>query len=248
LKSGGRPQVWSSPVQLIEVSMTGVRSAAITLQGPDTPLRFLLLPMLHLGTAGFYRDVTRQLTRCRVIVAEGVAGNSILTGAVTLAYRTPGRSKRLGLVVQDLDYRALASAGAQIVRPDLTGEQVRLGWRTVPLVQRFAVLTLVPLFAVAFMLFGSRRVLARYLGTEDLPTVEDHAVREAFPALTKFIVDDRDQLLVNALISILDARADEPILVGVVYGAGHMAAIVRELAIHGYRPRRAEWLTVFEFD
>jgi hypothetical protein len=235
-------------VQLIEVSMTGVRSAAITLQTPDAPLRFLLLPMLHLGTAGFYRDVTSQLARCQVIVTEGVGGDSILTRALTLAYRTPGRSKRLGLVVQDLDYRSLASAGAQIVRPDLTGEQVRRGWQTVPLVQRLAVLMLVPLFAFAFRLFGSRRVLARYLGTEDLPTVEEHAVREAFPALTKFIVDDRDQLLVDALISLLATRADEPIQVGVVYGAEHMVATVRELAAHGYRPRRAEWLTVFDFD
>jgi hypothetical protein len=235
-------------VQLIEVSMTGVRSAAITLQRPDTPLRFLLLPMLHLGTADFYRDVTSQLARCQVIVTEGVGGDSILTRALTLAYRTPGRSKRLGLVVQDLDYGALATAGAQIVRPDLSGEQVRRGWRTVPLVQRLAVLTLVPLFAVALRLFGSRRVLARYLGTDDLPTVEDHAAREAFPALTKFIVDDRDQLLINTLISFLVTCAAAPILVGVVYGAEHMIATVRELATHGYRPRRAEWLTVFDFD
>lgn len=235
-------------MQLIEVSMTGVRSAAVIVQRLDTPLRFLLVPMLHLGTADFYHDVTDRLSRCEVIVAEGVGGDSLLTRALTLAYRTPSRSKRLGLVVQDIDERALASAGAQIIRPDLTGEQARRGWRTVPWLQRVAVLVLVPFFAVGLRVFGSRRMLARYLATEDLPTVEEHAVREAFPALTKFIVDDRDRLLASALAAILDARAGEAIVVAVVYGAGHMAAVVRELAGQGYRPRRAEWLTVLDFD
>jgi len=42
-------------------------------------------------------------------------------------------------------------------------------------------------------------------------------VRQAFPALTNLIGDDRDRMLVRTLVSILS------------------------------RPRRAEWLTVFEF-
>jgi hypothetical protein len=34
----------------------------------------------------------------------------------------------------------------------------------------------------------------------------------------------------------------------VVYGAGHVPAVVRALlARYGYRPRSAEWLTVFDF-
>ncbi len=117
-----------------------------------------------------------------------------------------------------------------------------------PRLQCLAVLTLVPVFAAGVMLFGSRRMLGRFLAIEDLPVAEDHVMRDAFPALTKFIVDDRDRLLVSALTAILDARADEAIVVGVLYGAGHMACVGRELARAGYRPRRAEWLTVFDFD
>jgi hypothetical protein len=228
--------------------MTGVRSAAITVQKLNTPLRFLLLPMIHLGTADFYREVSDQLTRCQVIVAEGVGGDSVLTRALTLSYRTPSRSKRLGLVVQDINIQELARAGALILWPDLSGEQARRGWQTVPWVQRLAVFTLVPVFAVGMRIFGSRRVLGRFLATEDLPTWEDHAVREVFPALTKFIGDDRDKMLADALVSILTTRTDEEILVGVVYGAEHMRAVVKELALHGYRPRSAAWLTVFDFD
>lgn len=228
--------------------MIGVRSAAITVERPGTPLRFLLLPMVHLGTAGFYQEVTDQLSHCQVIVAEGVGGDSVLTRALTLAYRTPGRSKRLGLVTQQIDFGALAAAGAQVITPDLSGAQVRRGWRTVPWLQRLAVLTLVPAFAAGMRVFGSRRVLSRFLAVEDLPTPESHALRDAFPALMTFIVDDRDRLLADALRAIMDARADEAITVGVVYGAGHMAGVVSELAQAGCRPRRAQWLTVFDFD
>jgi len=36
--------------------------------------------------------------------------------------------------------------------------------------------------------------------------------------------------------------------VAVVYGAGHMPGVVHHLATaYGYRPRDAEWLTVFDF-
>jgi hypothetical protein len=35
--------------------------------------------------------------------------------------------------------------------------------------------------------------------------------------------------------------------VPVVYGAGHMPAVVRYLARYGYRASSAEWLTVFGY-
>jgi hypothetical protein len=50
-------------VQLSEVSATGVRSAAITLRRAETPLRFVLYPMLHLGSAAFDQDVAGRLDR-----------------------------------------------------------------------------------------------------------------------------------------------------------------------------------------
>jgi hypothetical protein len=58
----------------------------------------------------------------------------------------------------------------------------------------------------------------------------------------------RDTLLADCLASIYNAHRDETFDVAVVYGAGHMPAITRELNRRfGYRPRRAEWLTVFDF-
>lgn len=36
-------------MQLVEVSVTGVRSAVITLEAAGTPLRIVLFPMVHVG-------------------------------------------------------------------------------------------------------------------------------------------------------------------------------------------------------
>jgi hypothetical protein len=45
------------PMQLVEASSFAVRSAVIQLRRPDTPLGFVLFPMIHLATPAFYAEV-----------------------------------------------------------------------------------------------------------------------------------------------------------------------------------------------
>lgn len=232
-------------MQLVEVSAVGVRSAVITLRSPGTPMRVVLFPMIHLGTDAFYRAVAVRLRGCDLIVAEGVSGRSPAARALTLAYRLPARSRRLALTVQDIDYAAL---GVPVVRPDITARQFRARWRAVPALQRLAIWCLVPAFALAVALLGTRRTLSRHLESGDVPDVLDYQVRRVAPQLTDLIMDHRDTLLVDCLASIHKQRHAEEIDVAVVYGAGHMPAVARELLRrYGYRPRSAEWLTVFDF-
>ena len=107
---------------------------------------------------------------------------------------------------------------------------------------------LVPAFGIGLLVFGSREFLARCLGSqEDLPTREEELGYGRVDALTDLLVDDRDALLTRALDAIHQQRSKEPISVAVVYGAGHMPAVVRYLARYGYRASSAEWLTVFEY-
>jgi pheromone shutdown protein TraB len=90
--------------------------------------------------------------------------------------------------------------------------------------------------------------MGRYLGLDDLPASKAQPERDIAGELVELIVDHRDALLIDALVSIHEARSTEPIAVAVVYGAGHMPAVVRALlARYGYRPRAADWLTVFDF-
>jgi hypothetical protein len=208
-------------------------------------MRIVLFPMLHLGTPAFYRDVIARLRDCDLVVAEGVSGQSLVITALTLAYRLPGRSRRLGLAVQEIDFSKL---GIPVIYPDITAGQLKRRWRSLPMVQRLVAIFLIPSIALAIRLYGTRRFLAQHWNLEDLPSSQEDLLRNKAPEATELLLDHRDTLLVRALASIHETRKDEPINVAVVYGAAHMPAITREMyGRFGYRPRAAEWVPVFDF-
>jgi hypothetical protein len=64
------------------------------------------------------------------------------------------------------------------------------------------------------------------------------------PELEAAFGGERDRRLLVALYRIHEARGDEAIEVAIVYGAGHVPAIVHGLVSLGYRPRAGEWLVV----
>lgn len=237
-------------MQLIEVSMTGVRSAVITLRSPGRPQRIVLFPMLHLGAPAFYAEVTARLGRCAVVLAEGIRAEGISEGsliakALVFSYQLLGTRRKLGLVQQRIDYSRLE---AEVITPDMTVGQLRAGWRAVPALQRAALLGLAPIMGIAFWMLGTRRMLARYVAVEDLPDVGEVALRDHAPALAELLLDQRDALLAAALDQVLARRPEQAVDIAVVYGAAHMPALTRYLlARYGFRPREAEWLTVFSF-
>jgi hypothetical protein len=233
-------------MQIIEASVIGVRSAVIIFRRPDTPMQIVLFPMLHLGTKGFYKAVTARLRECQLVVAEGIRGRSGTTSLLTMSYRLLGRSRRLGLVVQNLH---LDTLGIPVIRPDMTGKELDSRWRKeVSRLHRFLIIPAVPVFAVGMLMFGTRRVLGRYLALDDLPTREQEMADAAFEDIDKLIVHDRDVLLIDALTEIHKERRTEAIKVAVVYGAGHMPAVAAVLVARlGYHARSAEWLTVFDY-
>lgn len=148
--------------------------------------------------------------------------------------------------MQSLDFGAL---GVPIIRPDMTGAQFETRWRqAVPALHRATIFLAAPFFALALLLFGSRRVLGRHLALDDLPTREQELDHEAFEEMDRVVVDERDALLLDTLTSIHNDRCSEQINVGVVYGAGHMPAVAAGLLARlGYRARNAEWVMVFNF-
>jgi hypothetical protein len=232
-------------MQLIEVSMTGVRSAVITLRAADRPQRILLFPMLHLGAPAFYAEVSARLDRCAVVLAEGIRESSLIAKALTISYRLPGRRRRLGLVQQRIEYSRLE---AEVIMPDMTGRQLRAGWRAVPLLQRAALPLIAPLMGAVFWLLGTKRMMARYAAADDLPDADELMLRDHAQALTELFLDQRDALVSAALDQVLAQRQEEAVDIAVVYGAAHMPAVTRYLLTsYGFRPREAEWLTVFSF-
>src|SRR5260370_38645497 len=82
------------PMQIIEVSVVGVRSAVITLKQGDTPMQFVLFPMIHLGTPGFYQAVMSRLRSCQLLVSEGIPGKATTGSLLTLSSRLLPANRR----------------------------------------------------------------------------------------------------------------------------------------------------------
>ncbi|MFD1050330.1 hypothetical protein ACFQ1S_34795, partial [Kibdelosporangium lantanae] len=70
----------------------GVRAAILHVTRTRTPLKFTLYPMVHLGEARYYEEMSRRLRAHDLIVAEGVVSTDKRGRAVTLAYELPAES------------------------------------------------------------------------------------------------------------------------------------------------------------
>jgi hypothetical protein len=230
-------------MQIIEVTSLGVRSAVITLRRTGTPLRFVLFPMMHVASPSFYRQVRERLSACDLIVAEGVRGASRQLSVLTLAYRFAPRSRRNGR--EEQDEAGLLPDDIPVVRPDVTAAEAVADLRTLPRWMYVLLLAAAPVMGVIFSVRGPRAFLDKDLEVGDLPKTRRGEELADHP-VASVLTDRRDQVLLATLDKIHAERCEEPIAVAVLYGAGHIPAVAAGIMHrHGYRPRQAEWLTVF---
>lgn len=230
-------------MQILEITGYAIRSAAITLRRADTPLKFVLYPMVHFAAPSFYAEVRRRLRGCDLIVAEGVAGPTLQSNAMDLTNRLFPRGRQRGLVGQT-DEISLPP-GIPVIRPDLPLIDLDKQLRALPTLTQLAFAAGAHLTAVALALTGSEIFLDDALAVHDFPfTTREERTRDTPTAHA--VLDHRDRLLLAELCRVHDQRCAEPITVGVVYGAAHMPAVVNGLTDrYRYRVRDAEWMTVF---
>lgn len=229
-------------MQVIEVTGYAVRSAVIVMRRRGTPLTFVIFPMLHVASPAFYAQVHTRLKECDLIVAEGIRGRSWQVNTLTLAYGFAPRRRRNGLERQN--NATLLPAGVPVINPDVTAAEAISDLRKLPRWMYLLVLLAAPVMGLVFALRGPRSFLDEDNVVEDLPTTRRAEMLADHP-LSHAITGRRDQRLLDALGKIHVERRDEPITVAVVYGAGHVPAIVAGLVDrYEYRPHGAEWLTV----
>jgi hypothetical protein len=226
-------------VQILEsTELAGLRSAVWPFHHRETPLTFVLFPMVHVAEASFFREVEGRLRSCQLVVEEGVRGGAAAAGESLRSYNLVDWHEQLGLTVQDVDPEAM---GIPTIRPDFSRTEFDQRWRDVPWKERAVLRASASVSSVWMRYFGTRRLLAEFLELNDLPARGEIAVDDPFEDL---VVDQRDRRLVEALEDIHRGRAADPIQVGVLYGAGHMRAVIHKLWSLGYRPGKGTWLTV----
>ncbi len=204
-----------------------VRSAVTILRRPGTPLQFALFPMVHVAEPAFYEQVAARLRGCGLIVAEG------LPHAELRQLRRLARVRFDGLVDQvvALDLEAL---GVPVLWPERQPADEPPG----------------PWDPVLESAGAAVTWLSRIAFPRNLPDVDDttRPQEPAWPlgrAWDRFTLHDRDKELLLELGRVFRARQQQPLVVAVVYGAYHMAAVAGFLTGRlGYRPAETEWLTV----
>ncbi|MBU2665376.1 hypothetical protein KOI35_17865 [Actinoplanes bogorensis] len=226
-------------MQLTEVSVFGLRSVVLVLRHRESPLRFVLLPTVHLGRPDYYQQLARRLATCDLIVAEMYDGPSSTGLAYLTALRLTRQHRGGPLVHQNIDYRAL---GVPTVWPD--GEVIPGRHRRMPLWGWLDLITMVPYLTVTMAIGGRDFLLRRNFEISD-----DSEPRLRPAILHRMLLEERDHLLLATLTGIHHERRHEHIDVAVIYGAAHLPAVVRLLAGRlGYRPQRGgEWLVVIDF-
>ena len=193
--------------------------------------------MIHIADSSFYAAIRAQLSSCDVVIVEGV--RTFQSRLITLSYRIPAKRRSLGLVLQSEALRQSEFAGVSI-HGDMDPESFALSWSEIPWIQRMAVLLLAPLCGVAMYLFASREYFARRHTVDSLPD----RLHPGLSQVRELIVDERDQRLIARLESCLVERRDDQRKVAILFGGGHMPAVVGALTSrHAYRVVHSEWIT-----
>jgi len=223
-------------MQFLESSIIGLRSAVITLTRRATPLRFVLFPLVHVAEQQFYDEVAARARLCQLLVAEGAAARDVP------AQNWMARHHRGHLVDQGAALR-LESLGVPVrweAEPD-TGPRPGSG-RPVSRTADIAGAATIGL-------------IRKFIDPVDLPGVDQAEAYDQsaeslagnwFERLLEHNISTvRDARLLRVLDEIHRDRAAEPVKAGVVFGAGHMPAVVDHLCGQlGYIAAHAEWLTV----
>jgi hypothetical protein len=231
-------------VQIIESSAFGVRAAIYRFEHSDSALQFELFPMIHIGERQFYDSVRARLSECDLVLYEGVSSSR--AWALALSYTLIARRSRLGLVSQR-DALPRSSIQSRLVHADVSAPEFDALWRRVPLRQRLLVSIVAPFQGAWGYLTATRESLARRCGTDDLKSRDDVLEDEDLEALREAISTRRDSHLLSCVLKCHDEHASSRRRAAVLYGAGHMPAVVRLLQDRlGYRVTRADWLTIIE--
>lgn len=238
-------------MQITEVTDFGVRSAAITLRRDETPMEFVLFPMLHFAAPSFYAEVRRRLRACAVIVSEGVSGPTLQSNAMDFVNRYLPRGRQRGIVGQTDEI--VLPEGIRVIRPDVPPAQPALNLSEVPGLGRMAkvmginlaLVTSAHVVGAALALAGPRVLFNEDLAVHDFPFTLREEQSNEFP-YSDVILDARDRKLLAALTRVHEQHCQDSVKVGVVYGAAHIPAVSNGLGErYRYRPRDAEWMTVF---
>ena len=229
-------------MQILDVSVLGLRTARMIFRHPDSNVSITLFPMVHVGEKQFYEDTYGEAFDHDVALVEGL--DSGVSRSLTRSYRWLNFEK-LKLALQP-KAPAQQNAKARIVKADLSAEEFHREWKKVPIALRSALYVMAPIFGIRGKLFASRASLAKALSLDDHPSGEEVLSWDPkFEPIYNSIGLARDKRLIECIEAELNDANGSERRIAIVYGARHMRAVVRHLAKLGYHCSDTSWRTIF---
>jgi hypothetical protein len=232
------------PMQILESSALGLRSARLVFKGVQSGKIVTLFPMVHIGLPGFYRQVHEDALEHDAVLIEGL--RSPITERVTRSYRWVINPKRLPLVVQPRLTKE-ETARTRVVHADLSHDEFVIEWRRVPLHIRLWLYVVGPVYGIYQRWFGTLESLAKGHSFDDiLGRNEALGWSPELGAIHQAVLTVRDARLVSKLADLLDAPVTDVRSIAIIYGARHMRAVLRELTCRReYIASDTRWMEVF---
>lgn len=233
-------------MQFIEKNSFNVRSAIYTLSNSKSPVKFIIFPMIHVGSKQYYDEIRFRLNKCDYIVFESV--KSVIIDYVTWSYKIIEKIKRFNLVTQK--YLDIRPFNKKLIHGDISEKEFNESWFSIPILFKLKLLMTIPFYVIFLILFGTKEFITRRLQTEDLLSRNDILNRDnESENYYKTIVDIRDEKVIQKIDEFCSKHTANEVTVGIVYGAKHMRAITHFLLSSlGYRIKNSEWIIVFDFN
>ncbi|MCB9397693.1 MAG: hypothetical protein H6510_07760 [Acidobacteria bacterium] len=220
------------------------RAALYLLAHREKPIKWLLLPMIHVGSATYYETILSRLNQCDGVLMEGVR----TTKAKVLFHLQSWmlRYSHLDLVPQKA-FLHQDSIKIPIVQSDLSHKAFDQDYGQVPLWLKGALWLFFP-FLYLYGHLLTRNMLARNLAIEDLVSREENLEPDTFEPMDQLILLKRDDHLIETMHRLQSSAISDQTL-AICWGAKHMRAIAYELMhLQGYHVESAEWVTIFPLE
>ncbi len=199
--------------------------------------------MIHIGSPKYYENIRKRLESCDAIMVEGVKSSKV--SFITLCYRFAARRKKIGLVTQH--YMNMDGLRERVFNGDLGTHAFDSEWSKIPLRTRCLLFLMIPV-AMIYSYTLTRKDIATHIELDDLRSRDEILDADCdTEALDSVILGKRDRHLLQALEQYhANNKASDKVL-GIVFGAMHMRAVVELLSRRlSYRVTQSEWETIFD--
>ncbi|MEL7123091.1 MAG: hypothetical protein AAFO07_26815 [Bacteroidota bacterium] len=208
---------------------------------PEVNLSFRIVPVFHIGSEKFYRNIFKYLKECDEVLYEDLQFKRLIL--ITSHYQKV--AKRLNLISQDvLNLREL---DVKLTHADLTKKEAKEAWRNTSIIEKIKFLIIEPLIFRIQTRNLTRRKLAKHFSTANQELLLAYGPRFDKPRSSEnFIWNEREKKVFEVIKHSFSIEKNIQKRIGIIYGAGHMKRIARFLIDKlDCVPTNAEFIEVY---